>query len=92
MKKDYSNDVTVTREVFEAFKAIFFKYVSDRETFLRFYFYVQDFVVMVRKFMDEMAVMYKVKSHLKEAAERLGESRRTIYNATKTNLGYEKVD
>jgi len=90
MKRDYSNDVTVTREVFEAFKAIFFKYVRDKETFLRFYFYVQDFVVMVRKFMDEMAKKYEVKGHLAEAAERLGEERTAIWRATKTDLGYEK--
>jgi hypothetical protein len=88
MKNDYSNDVTVTKEVFEVFKAIFFKYVHDKTTFLQFYFYVQDFVVMVRQFMDEMAREYKIKNHLYEGGQRLGESRGTIYNATKTDLGY----
>ena len=73
----------ITDEMFDAFKSIKNKYVNDEDTFRQFFFYLDDFCIMVRKEMDETAVHLKLKDHYSAAGEHLGESRVTIWRATK---------
>ena len=73
----------VTAEMFDAFLSIKNKYVHDEEYFRQFFFYMSDFNQLVRIDMDDPATRWKLNDHYKAAAERLGETRQTIWRATK---------
>jgi len=73
----------INDEMFEAYLKLKNAYVHDVESFRNFFFYLHDFVQLVRVDMDNTAVQYQLPDHYKAAAEALGEERTTIWRATK---------
>ena len=80
---EHNQNQVITKEMFEAYQTIKNKYVHDEESFRLFFFYLDDFCQLVRVDMDETAIEYQCRDHYKTAGERVGESRQTIWRATK---------
>ena len=59
------------------------KYVHDEASYREFKFYLNDFNQSIRIDMNDTAIHYRCKDHFKAAAENTGESRKTIWRATK---------
>ena len=83
MNEQKEINCVVTEEMFEAFIHIKNKYVHDEKSFRHFFFYLTDFIQLVRVDMDNTAIKYQCPDHYKAAGERIGENRQTIWRAKK---------
>lgn len=82
--EEHDEHVNVINDEMDAhFMLLVDTYVHDEASFRKFRYYLNDHNDFVRKTMNALAVKYQCADHYQTAAKGVGESRSTIYRATK---------